>query len=199
NTGAMVGLFINTLPVRARVGSERTGAELLRDLRDPRVALRENEHTPLVEIQGQSDVPRGTALFETLVMFETQELNKTLRAGGPAWEKRKFAYHEQPSIPLNVTVFDGDEFELRLLYDRRRYTEAAIQRIGQAFATALEQLSAEATRPLGQVSVLSAAETERILRSWNQTEAPFSEDSLIHEGFERQVDAQPDAPALEMD
>jgi len=199
NTGAMVGLFINTLPVRARVGSERTVAELLRDLRDQSVALREHEHTPLVEIQGQSDVPRGTALFETLVMFETQELNKTLRAGGPAWEKRKFAYHEQPSIPLNVTVFDGDEFELRLLYDRRRYTEAAIQRIGQAFATALEQLSAEATRPLGQVSVLSAAETERILRSWNQTEAPFSEDSLIHEGFERQVDAQPDAPALEMD
>jgi len=199
NTDAMIGLFINTLPVRARVGSERTVAELLRDIRDQSMALREHEHTPLVDIQGQSDIPRGTPLFETLVMFETQELNKTLRAAGPAWEKRKFYVHEQPSIPLNVTVFDGDEFELRLLYDRRRFTEASVQRIAQTFATALEQLSAEATRPLGQVSVLSAAETERVLRGWNQTRYPFAEDRLIHEGFEQQVDTQPDAPALEMD
>lgn len=199
DTASMIGLFINTLPVRANVASERTVRDLLEHLRTQSLALRQHEHAQLVDIRGVSEMPAGTPLFETLVMFETHELNQSLRAAGPEWKGRRFSVHEQPSIPLNLTVFDGERFEVRLLFDRKRYSRATIERLSQAFANAVEGLAADPDRPLARVNVLSASETERIVHAWNLTDHAFPDDLCIHEGFEARVDLAPDAPALEMD
>ena len=55
----MIGLFINTLPLRVRVEPDGRLDELLKEVRALQVGLREHEHTPLVKVQGWSDVPRG--------------------------------------------------------------------------------------------------------------------------------------------
>ena len=109
----MVGLFINSIPVRAWVGDELTVAELLGRLRDQSVLMREHEHTPLVDIHGVSEVPQGVPLFETLVMFENRNLNRTLRVADPRWADRTVTLHEQPSLPLCVRVFDDQGFGIR--------------------------------------------------------------------------------------
>ncbi|MEO7329041.1 MAG: condensation domain-containing protein, partial [Minicystis sp.] len=62
----MVGLFINTLPVRASVSPALTAPVFLKALQAQQAELREYEYVPLVEIQGYSEVPRGTTLFESL-------------------------------------------------------------------------------------------------------------------------------------
>lgn len=195
----MVGLFMNTLPVRASLSSERSVTQLLQQLRTQTLELRQHEHTPLLEIQGQSELPRGQPLFETLVMFETQELNKTLRATGPEWAKRHFVLHEQPTVPLNLTVFDGEEFALRVLFDRRRFTELSVQRMSESFVIALGELSAFPTRTLGEIGVVSARELQRVVHEWNDTQRAFPENRLIHEGFEERVRIAPHARAVEMD
>src|SRR5262249_9623728 len=66
----MVGLFINTLPVRVRVKrDERVGGYLQR-LQEQQVEVRQYEYSPLVEVQGWSEVGRGVRLFDTLLVFE---------------------------------------------------------------------------------------------------------------------------------
>ena len=55
----MVGLFINTLPLRVSVDPELSLDEFLKDVRALQIGLREHEHTPLVKVQGWSDIPRG--------------------------------------------------------------------------------------------------------------------------------------------
>src|SRR5205085_6042003 len=70
----MLGLFINTLPIRARVTNDTTVGDWLASLRQQQVAVRDHEHTPLATVQSWSDVPRGTPLFETLVVFENAPL-----------------------------------------------------------------------------------------------------------------------------
>jgi len=62
----MIGLFVNMLPIRVRIDPESEFVPLLQQLRVQQVALRKYEHTPLVNIQGWSDVPRGTPLFESI-------------------------------------------------------------------------------------------------------------------------------------
>ena len=196
----MIGLFINTLPVRVRVDDDRSVADLLGDLRAQSVAMRDHEHTSLVEVHGQSDIPRGTSLFETLLMFENRELNHSLRAGGDAsWKGRTVTLHERPSPPLNVTVFDDVELWIHLLFDRRRFTDSAAARLGAAIATALQGLAEGEHRQVGEVDVVPAADRHTLLVAWNDTARPFPHDVCIHEPFEARAETQPDAVAVEMD
>jgi amino acid adenylation domain-containing protein len=196
----MIGLFINTLPVRVRVDDDRLVADLLADLRAQSLAMRDHEHTSLVEVHGQSEIPRGTPLFESLLMFENRELNHSLRAGGdPSWSGRTATLHERPSPPLDVTVFDDVDLEIQILFDRRRFSDGAAARLGASIAAALEGLAQGEARPLGAVDVVPAADRHALLVAWNDTARPFPDELCIHEPFEARAELQPDAVAVEMD
>ncbi len=191
----MVGLFINTLPVRARVLDDQPLSEFLGQLRRQSLDVRAHEHTPLVDVLGQAQVPRGTPLFQTLLMFENQELNATLRDLDPAFAKRHFHYDEQPTFPLNVTVFDrGDDddgafLEIRVLFDRARYDDVGITRLMTWLEAVLSSMTTAKT--MGEVRLLPDAErAELLFGRHNQTQSAFPDDTLIHELFEaRAADA----------
>lgn len=197
----MIGLFMNTLPVRARVSDATTVGDLLRDLRAQSVAMRAHEHTPLVTIHAASPIPGGTPLFETMLLYETHELNTTLRtSGGPEWQRRELTIHEQPALPLTIKVMDGARFEVAALYDRRRFRDAAIARLLDSVVITLERLAgARPGQRLGAIDVLPERERRRIVHDWNATAHPFPAELRIHELFEQRTDEQPDALAVEMD
>ncbi len=67
---SMVGMFINTLPARARGGDAEPLAAWLRCLQERQMARQEHEHSPLAQIHRWSEVPAGLPLFETLYVFE---------------------------------------------------------------------------------------------------------------------------------
>ncbi|MET0389338.1 MAG: amino acid adenylation domain-containing protein [Polyangiales bacterium] len=193
----MVGLFINSLPMRLAVDNQQLISDFVQSARTQSIALRAHDQIPLVDIQAASDLPRGTALFETLLMYENRELNRTLREHDASWSKRECELHEQPSPPLTIIIVDDERFELRVVCDRRRFRDGVAERIAGYLTTALESL-VRATR-VGEVDVLPAAERQRILFEWNDTEHAFSDEARIHELFEARVQEQPDAIALEMD
>ncbi len=196
----MIGLFINTLPVRAHIGDESTVRELLADLRAQSLAMREHEHTSLVAIQGESEIPRGLPLFETLFMFDTREINQILRADGdPRWLNRWFTLHERPAVPLCITICDAARLEVRVLFERRRFQDAAIERLIDSLVVTLGRIAEDERRPLGQVEILSAQERRKIVVAWNDTARLFPERLQIHELFERWAAQQPDAIAVEME
>jgi amino acid adenylation domain-containing protein len=199
DAGAMVGLFMNTLPVRAHTGADRSVADLLRELRAQSIALRAHEHTPLGDVQGCSDMPRGGRLFETFVMFEDDGLIDRLRGTGDrVWETAAVALHEQPSLALSaIIVRSRAGLELRLLFDAKRFTDAAIARIGASFCAVVEQLGRGAERCLSEVCALPPDERARIVYAWNDTARAFPDHLCIHELFEQRADLQPAAIALE--
>jgi len=66
----MVGVFINTLPVRLQFGDEDSVLECLQRLQTQQIEARRYEYSPLVRIQGWSEVPRSQPLFENILVFE---------------------------------------------------------------------------------------------------------------------------------
>jgi amino acid adenylation domain-containing protein len=194
---AMVGLFINSLPLRLRVDEQQSVSELLAGVRAQSLALRAHDQSALVDIQGQSELPRGVALFETLLMYENRELNHSLRNLDPSWKNRSCTLHEQPAPPLTIVVVDGESFEIKILYDRKRFRDGVAERIAAYLATTLEALM-HAQR-VAEIDILPAEERRRTLFEWNDTPHAFSDQARIHELFEAQVARQPDAIAVEMD
>ncbi|HEV2436616.1 MAG TPA: condensation domain-containing protein, partial [Verrucomicrobiae bacterium] len=86
--GAIVGLLINTVPVRVRVAPEQPLVAWLQTLRQSWNALRDFEHTPLVKIQSWSEVPHGQPLFETIFNYQDPSWDAALRAQGGKWAQR---------------------------------------------------------------------------------------------------------------
>ncbi|GAA6623075.1 condensation domain-containing protein [Scytonema sp. NUACC26] len=76
---SIVGLFINTLPMRVGVKDEDTVLHWLKEIHKQQVEISTYEYTPLVEIQRMSDVPRGLPLFESIVVFENYPVDAALQ------------------------------------------------------------------------------------------------------------------------
>jgi amino acid adenylation domain-containing protein len=191
--GLMVGLFINTLPMRVSVKSERPVREWLKDLRAKQIALRDFENTPLPKIQKWSDAG-GQSLFETVLVFENYELNEQVQqlAG---WQHRRFELREQTHYPLTLAAYSGANLLLKLEYDERRFDSTSIKRMLGHLNSLLEGMAANLDRTVGQLSILTGAERRQIVHEWNQTESLFS-DKCLHQLFSEQTKRTPNAVAV---
>jgi len=135
--GDMVGMFINTLPVRVRVLPGRPMIQWLKELRQQNLEVRDYEHTPLLKIQSWSELPKGAPLFETLVVFENYEFNDSLKALGSSWENRQFRLEEKNSYPIVIAAYAGTELLIKIQYDRSRFADVAIETVLGQFHTLL--------------------------------------------------------------
>ena len=122
---SMVGLFINTLPLRVAVPPDAHVSSWLRSLFAQNLQLRQYEYTPLVDVQGWSEVPRGAPLFASLLVFENYPVNRSLSGRIGNVEIGDTSAQEQTNYPITVSVSPGMvlEFEyfLRLRTFRCRH------------------------------------------------------------------------------
>ncbi|HEU0078824.1 MAG TPA: amino acid adenylation domain-containing protein, partial [Longimicrobiaceae bacterium] len=193
----MVGLFINTLPVRVRVTAAGELPGWLAALQEQNLALREHEHTPLVQVQGWSDVPRGTPLFESIVVYENYPIETGSGTAERPLEVEGLAIRDQGSFPMSV-VGDllGGEAVLRLRFERRRLDAAAAGRVLRHLATLLAGIGADPERRLGELPMLDPAEREELLGAWHGPVVEFGGEPLVHEMVCAQALRTPRAMAL---
>ena len=193
----MVGLFINTLPVRVEVRPEAELGAWLREVQARSVALREREFTPLVQVQGWSEVARGAPLFESIVVFENYPVDLA-RAAPPRRELEvaQRDVREQGTLPLAVVGTLRSELVVRVQYQRSRFGAGAVERLAGHLETVLETMAAGPGRRLSELSLLRGAERAQVLEEWNRTERPYPREICIHELFEAQVRERPGVAAL---
>jgi amino acid adenylation domain-containing protein len=193
---SVVGLFINTLPVRVHVPPDQNLIAWLRELREQHIAVRDHEQTPLSHVVGWSEMPRDTPLFESMVVFDRARLNTRLSQRGGSWLKRECRAIEGPGFALVLKVYGEAESLLRILYDRQRFDDATIERMLGHVRTLLEGIAKEPERCLADLPMLTTAESHQLLVEWNQTQADFPQDKGLHELFEAQVERTPEAIAV---
>jgi hypothetical protein len=123
----MVGLFINTVPTRARVDPERPLPELLNDLRQQQVEVRPFEHTPLTDIQAWCDLPRNSQLFQSIVVFDRESLGHRVRSLGGPWASRSAHLRERLSSDLTVHAYGDDAMLLVAVADGRKFGRQRVE------------------------------------------------------------------------
>jgi len=197
-TGAesMVGLLMNTVPVRVQIVPDATLVAWLQEIRNQHLSIRPYEHTPLAQIQQWSNLPAGTPLFESLVVFENYSFNAALQAQGDSWKNREFQLLEQPSYPLVLNCTVDATLLLKILYDRQRFRSGTIVRLLERLHALLEQIAARPECQLADLSCLTATERQQILVEWNATEVAYPQHLRLHDLFESQVIHNPDAIAV---
>ncbi|HEY0605477.1 MAG TPA: condensation domain-containing protein, partial [Herpetosiphonaceae bacterium] len=173
---AMVGLFINTLPVRARMSPEMPLLDWLKQLRSQNIAVRDYQHTPLAQVQQWSEVATGAPLFESIVVFENFLLHSRLRAQGGSWNNREVELRRQPNYPLSLCIFAEPQLIVKIVYDQARFDAATIEQMLGHFTTLLGAMVAQPETRLDALSLLTPAERVQLLPS---IPAPAADPPLV--------------------
>ncbi len=193
---SIVGLFINTLPMRVEVSDEDTVLLKLNQIHKQQVELSTYEYASLVQIQRMSDVPRGLPLFESIVVFENYPQDAALQEHSQKLHISDVRAFERNNYPLTVIAQPGVQLSLRFIYDSQRFDTASVTQMVGHFQTLLEGLVANPDQKLSHIPLLSAAEQNQILVEWNKTQANYPQDLCLHELFEQQVVKTPNAVAV---
>jgi len=191
-----VGLFINTLPVVATPDAQMSVSQWLQQVQQQNLSLREQEHTPLFEIQRWAGLG-GEALFDSILVFENYPVSEALEQGAPSGLRFGAVQSlEQTHYPLTVLLAIGDSLGVEFNYDRKAFSAAHIQRLAEHFQQLLMALADDASQPLGALPTLAAAERVTLVQTWNATAVEYPLDQAVHQLIEAQVQRTPQAPAL---
>ena len=131
----MIGVFINTLPVRVRVAPEMRVGDWLRQLQKEQLEARQYEYSPLSRIQGWSEVERGEPLFQSIVVFENYPVESSSsaakavdQAGPVVWD---IGFFIKESYPVTLEVEPGSQLLLNIKYDNSLFDPATIREMSQ--------------------------------------------------------------------
>ncbi|MFD8251187.1 non-ribosomal peptide synthetase [Streptomyces werraensis] len=191
---SMVGLFINTLPTRLRVDLRRPVLEWLRELQAAQSESRRHDFVSLAQLQSWSEVPGGTGLFDSIVVFENYPFDAgALARHGLAVEQERDV--EPTSYALSVVVAPGDDVTVSLDYDPAAFDAVTVEGIGASLRTLLTQFAADADRSLADLAPLEPADGRRLL---DRLAGPGAElpRRTLPDAFAAQVARTPDAPAV---
>ncbi len=190
----MVGLFINTLPVLASIDTEKSVVDWLKDCQQQQLSLRDYGTAALSDLQQWSDLPAGSSLFESIVVFENYPTAEAPELGFTVENAR---YLEQSNYPLALLVVPGESLELILLHDATRFERGAIARLLEHLELLLTVFLQQPNSKLSNLPRLTLTEQQEI-DSWLHAHHQNSTSSglLIHHMIEAQVVKTPNAEAV---
>ncbi|GAA4525583.1 non-ribosomal peptide synthetase [Amycolatopsis samaneae] len=188
----MVGMFINTVPVRVRLQGDRPMLEVLRDLQSRQSALTEHQHLGLAGIQRLA----GTgAVFDTIVMVVNYPDDDAGPGGDDGFAIRSVRTRTGTTYPLTLSVSPGKRLRIDAAYRPDRLDRETAAEVVRQVVRVLERVVAEPALPVGRLAVTSASARASMVEHGSSS-AEAASGSSVPELFRRQVDRSPDAVAL---
>ncbi|GAA2439999.1 amino acid adenylation domain-containing protein [Streptomyces glaucus] len=189
---SMVGLLINTLPVRVPLDGRQPAVEMLTALQERQAGLIAHQHLGLPEVQRLGG---PGAVFDTLVVYE----NLPHAPGGPgsrglSMRPAKLS-RDTAHYPFTLVVAPGDRLHVKLDHQLELFDRGTAEAVLGRLIRVLEQLAANPRTPVGRLAVVGGPERERVLHEWNATGAAVP-GSSVPELFAGQAARTPDAVAV---
>ena len=192
---SMVGLLINTVPVRANITPATTTADLLDQLQSAHNDTLEHQHVALSEIHR---ITGQDKLFDTLFVYENYPVDTATVSGDHELSITEFTGRESTHYPLTVVALPGAELGLRVEYDTDVFEADSIAALIERFERVLVAMTADPTRRLSSIDLLHEPEHARLDELGNRAvlTRPASAPVSVPVLFAEQVARAPEAVAL---
>ena len=164
---SMVGLFVNTLPMRVLVTPSERLLPWLAGLQRQRIEMQRYEYCPLVDIQRWSGAPAGQNLFESIFSFENYPAGVSLETRPGELGRTIVGAFERTSYPVTFMAGLIPRLGVKILYDRRQVDAAAVARVLRGFQTLLEDILADPDRSLAELSAMTEEESSELIDGFN--------------------------------
>lgn len=167
---AIVGLLINTRPMRVQVYGHVSVLSWFHWLQQQQVELLQYQYSSLVQIQEWSQISRGTPLFDSFVSFQNHPLNLSLIEENSSLKIINVRSFFETNYPLSVTVEPGYQLLIRIEYLCNKFDGVTIRRILEQFGTVLKNIPVNLAQPLSHISLtteMTTVESQELVNSFN--------------------------------
>ncbi|KUP38641.1 non-ribosomal peptide synthetase [Bacillus velezensis] len=193
----MVGLFINTIPVRVKSGSF-SFLELVRHLQQETLQAEAYSYYPLYDIQAQS--PLKQALFDHIIVFENvpaqREIENVSQAGSFDFAVEDFTMEEVTNYGCSIKVIPGNSLYIRLNFDTGIYDRVFMKNIETFLRHMMKSVISDPEMSASEIALLDACEARNMLDAFNRTETVEPPAPTLHGLFTRRAALSPHRPAL---
>ncbi|OZC84119.1 hypothetical protein CH254_24990 [Rhodococcus sp. 06-412-2C] len=191
--GDIVGLFINTIPVRVDIGPDATVSSVLAGLRNFSVAVAAHHHVGLAEVQ---KAVGGGTLFDTLVVFENFAAADTSGVDTENFSVSVAGFHTVTHYPLTLTVFPGEELRLVVEYRSDAVSVERARAVASAMTAVLRTFTEAGDPLIASVPLVDEATARRFTGEQAGIARSYPSATLV-DLFSEQVARQPNAIAVQ--
>src|SRR5438046_5452041 len=195
---SLLGLFLNTLPIRVRLDGRSGFRQVLRQVRESLLGAFSHADLPFEQMVEMAVTERDAG-YQPLcqVMFVL------LEEGLPAL---KLDQAEARSLPVATRTSKNDlmlsiqamdeTWNCRFEYATDLFTAETTARMGCHLTELLRSITEDPEKSISELNLMPAAERHQVLVEWNQTEREYPRNKCIHQLFEEQVERTPEAVAV---
>ncbi|PPB80358.1 non-ribosomal peptide synthetase, partial [Mycetohabitans endofungorum] len=194
----LIGFFVNTLALRVDLSDEPNTSELLKRVRRTTLDAQAHQDLPFEQVVEIVQPPRRlnhTPLFQMMLAWQNNEPGEW-RLPGLTATPAELEY-DVVKFDLELNLFEaGDEVVGSLAYATALFDRSTIERHVEYLQTMLCAMVACPQQPVATLELLSPAERQLLLQTWNATQQAYPSHVCVHQLFEAQVKRTPEAPAL---
>lgn len=195
---SLIGVLINSLPIRFNFTEGTTFTEAIRMTKDKFYSAFENQDVPFERLveelkvkRNMSSPPVFQALFNYLTVYK-----KEIQLPGILFRMMD-GERETAQLDLTLTIHDHkNSLDCNFEYNTDLFSKTTIARLAGHYLSFLQQIPTREDLPARAISFLTPEESDLMLRKWNQNRAEYPFDKCIHQQFEEQVRKSPESVAL---
>ncbi len=193
----MVGLFINTIPVRIKK-NDISFIELSKETQENASKSMAHDYMLLTDIQ--SNTILKNSLFDHIMVFENYPMDKQVSGMGSG-QKLGFAIQgfemfEQTNYDFNIIIIPGERITVKLQYNENIYNRKQVEQIAKHFKMVIDQIIEKPEIMASSINIVDNEEAAKLLKEFNNTEAEYPREKTIQQLFEEQAAKIPDNIAV---
>ncbi|NMG66878.1 amino acid adenylation domain-containing protein, partial [Azoarcus indigens] len=198
-TAGIVGFFVNTQVLRARIAPRTRLNALLTQVRDTALGAQAHQDLPferLVEALQPERSLSTNPLFQ--VMFNHLRRDHRALAGWPGVEVQRLDFDEQAAqfeLTLQTCEYEDGRVDANFIYAAELFDAATVERMAGHYLALLRAFAEQRELSLDEVQLLGGAELAQ-LRTWGENPERFDDAQPIHRLIEARAAASPDAVAV---
>jgi amino acid adenylation domain-containing protein len=190
----IVGLFINTIPLRFQSPAEEKIENMLTII-NTAVQRRETyESTSLVDINKWSEMEVNDSLFDSIIVIENYPLDvrlMSMRSEGEISLQSYSAFH-MTNYDLTVGIEISEDIRVNFIYNPQGFDGETIRALAGHFRNIIEAIISQPVKRLYELDILSEEEKTTILNDLNALDVQYAEEKTLVQLFTGQVEQTPD-------
>ncbi len=194
---SMVGLFINTIPVRVQFAHDQAFDDVLLQCHQHFTEAESHHYCQLADIQSASELKHK--LFDHILIFENVPVSESDEAATDAGLGFQLSHHdarEHTNYDLDVTIGIGQQLTLQITYNEHVHDRCFVENLFEHFGNVADQVLANPRLGMSRLKLISPAEEAQVCFGFNKAEKRYDGDLTIIGRFEYQAEKNPGAPAV---
>lgn len=190
----MVGLFINTVPIRIKSEQDTTFSQLLQNVQQSLFTCIKYSYLQLVDIQACTTLKQS--LLNHILIFENYYVEETINDFGKnkilGFKIKNIEEFEQTNYDFNIVIIPADKLHIQFKYNMSIYDNDIVERIQEHFIELIRNVANNPNLFVKDLECISTGEKTKVLYEFNSTYTDYERNSTIHKLFEMQTQKTPE-------